>query len=174
MADPFIYISTWKIKEGKLEELKEFSRELVGHIEAREPQLIAMNTFINDEGTEMTSIQVHPDSASMESHIGVVNQILGEDMNEWLERGELIEPIRAEIFGTPGPVLQDSDGPRIKLGIPYFVKTTRIAGFTRKPAARPTGGGRDLVVFNAGKAFGQVLLLGKFHLTVDLDALGLW
>jgi len=113
---------------------------LVGHIEAREPQLIAMNTFINDEGTEMTSIQVHPDSASMESHIGVVNQILGEDMNEWLERGELIEPVRAEVFGTPGPTLWESDRPRISLGIPYFVKTTRIAGFTRKPTARQKGG----------------------------------
>ena len=135
MADPLIYISTWKIKEGKLDELKEFSREFVGHIEAREPQLIAMNTFINDEGTEMTSIQVHPDSASMESHLSVINQILGEDMNEWLERGELIEPIRAELFGTPGPALLESDRPRIEAGVPYFVKSTNIAGFTRKPAA---------------------------------------
>jgi hypothetical protein len=140
MSEPLIYISTWKIKEGKLEELKEFAREFVGHIEGREPQLIAMNTYINDEGTEMTTIQVHPDSASMDSHLGVVDQILGEDMNEWLERGELIEPIRAEIFGTPGLALLESDRPRIAAGVPYFVKSTNIAGFTRKPAARPTKG----------------------------------
>lgn len=138
MSDPLIYVSTWKIKEGKLDELKEFSRELLGHIEAREPRLIAMNVFINDAGTEMTSIQVHPDNASMESHLGVVNQILGEDMNEWVERGGLIEPVRAEIFGTPGPALLESDRPRIEAGVPYFVKSTNIAGFTRKPAARPT------------------------------------
>lgn len=85
MPAPFIILSDWEVKEGKVEELKRFQKELSAFIEAKEPQLIAFNAFLNEEGTEMTSIQVHSDAASMEqlglvkSAGGNVNWAAGEE-----------------------------------------------------------------------------------------------
>ena len=84
MSETLIYITKWKVKEGRLEDYKKFARQLTEIIEAKEPQIIAFNAFVNEEGTEMTSIQVHPNAASMDFHMQVVNQALGEEMNDWV------------------------------------------------------------------------------------------
>ena len=45
MFKPLIYISTWKIREGRLEDYKLFAKELMEHFKTREPQLIAFNMY---------------------------------------------------------------------------------------------------------------------------------
>ena len=69
MSKPLIFVSTWKIREGRLEDYKQFAKELIEHIQKKEPQLIAFNMYFNEDETEMTSIQVHPDTASMDFHM---------------------------------------------------------------------------------------------------------
>ena len=60
MTAPFIVIRTFTIKEGKLEGFKQFLRELFKFIETNEPHLLAINASVNEDGTEVTFIQVHP------------------------------------------------------------------------------------------------------------------
>ena len=122
MSTPFIYISTWKIKEGKLGDFKRFTREFVENVRVKEPQLIAFNVFLSEDGTEMTSIQVHPDSASMDFHLQVVNQVLGAEMLEWIERADFVEPKHFEIYGTPSAGLLESDEPLVEAGVAHSVK----------------------------------------------------
>jgi hypothetical protein len=43
-------------------------------IEAGEPRLLAFNEYVNADRTEVTVVQVHPDAASMEFHMGVVRE----------------------------------------------------------------------------------------------------
>ena len=105
MSGPFIIISNWGVKEGKLEELKRFQRELSKVVEEKEPQLIAFNAFLNEEGTEMTSIQVHPDAASMDFHLKVIQEHLGEAMSAV---AEFAEPRGMQYYGTPPESLQAS------------------------------------------------------------------
>ncbi|MCI0555486.1 MAG: hypothetical protein L0287_31455 [Anaerolineae bacterium] len=134
MSEPLIFISTWRIKEGRLEDYKQFTRRLMEIIEAKEPQLIAFHAFINEDGTEMTSIQVHPDAASMDFHMQVVTQALGEEMGEWVKRADFLEPKHIEIYGTPSAGLLEADRPLVESGIPRNIKPLRIAGFTRSLA----------------------------------------
>jgi len=134
MFKPFIYMSTWKIKEGRLEDWKRFTRELVENIEAKEPQLIAFNIFLNEDETEMTSIQIHPDAASIDFHMQVLQQVLGGDMNEWVERAGFLEPKHIEIYGTPSAAVLEADRPRVEAGIVRRIKPLHIAGFTRSTA----------------------------------------
>jgi hypothetical protein len=42
MAAPFIFINTYAIGEGKLEDFRQFLRELFKVIEANEPRLLAL------------------------------------------------------------------------------------------------------------------------------------
>ncbi len=71
MPEPIVYIDSSEIREGKLEELKAAIGELVQFVRANEPQLISYNFYLNEDGTRMTVVAVHPDSASMEFHMKV-------------------------------------------------------------------------------------------------------
>ena len=128
MSKPLIYISTWKIKEGRLEDYKRFVKELMELVETKEPQLIAFNVFFNEDETEMTSIHVHPDAASMDFHMQVMAQVVGEDMVEWIERADFLGPKHIEIYGTPSAALLEADQPLVDAGIPVASNLYTLPG----------------------------------------------
>ena len=130
MSKSLIFISTWKIREGRLEDYKQFAKEFMEHVKAKEPQLIAFN----EDETEMTSIQVHPDAASVDFHLQVLAKVIGEDMIEWIDRADFLEPKHIEIYGTPSAKLLEADQPFVDAGIPQSVKPMHFAGFTRPTA----------------------------------------
>ena len=134
MTKPLIFVSTWKIREGRLEDYKKFAKEFMEHVKTREPQLIAFNMYFNKAETEMTSIQVHPDAASMDFHLQVLAKVIGEDMIEWIDRADFLEPKHIEIYGTPSAKLLEADQPFVDAGIPQSVKPLHFAGFTRSAA----------------------------------------
>jgi quinol monooxygenase YgiN len=71
MGEPFIYVGTYKIKAGKADEARQRIAELVDFVETNEPRMIAFHCFLDEEGSKMSVVQVHPDSASMEFHLQV-------------------------------------------------------------------------------------------------------
>jgi hypothetical protein len=125
MSEPLIVTSTFRVKEGKLEELKRYYKRILEIVEANEPQLIAFHGFLNEDGTEMTSIQVHPDTASMDFHMQVLRENWDESFSEY---GEMLEVISVEYYGTaPESALEmDLQG---EWGL--SLKPIHIAGFTR-------------------------------------------
>jgi hypothetical protein len=135
MSAPLISITTASIKEGRLDDVKQFAERYVASIETREPQIIAINIFLNEDETEMTSIQVHPTPASMDSHMEVLNEVLGEDMAEWVERADFLEIKHIEIYGPPSEALLKADQQWVDSGaITRKIKPVHVAGFTRTPA----------------------------------------
>ena len=71
MSRPLVYVDTSAVHQGALEELKGAIDELVRFVEAGEPQLIAYNVYLNDDGSQVTVVHVHADSASLEDHMDV-------------------------------------------------------------------------------------------------------
>ena len=70
--DPcFISIATNRLKEEKLEAEGSRAADLCAFIEANEPQLLAFNEYVNDDGSEVAVVQVHPDAASIELHTSI-------------------------------------------------------------------------------------------------------
>jgi quinol monooxygenase YgiN len=74
MSEPIIYIDTSEVREGKLEELKTAMNELVKVVQANEPRLILYNVYLQEDGTRMIVVHVHPDSASLELHMKVAGR----------------------------------------------------------------------------------------------------
>jgi hypothetical protein len=70
-SEPLVYIDTSEVREGALEELKVAIAGLVEFIEESEPQLLAYTVYLSDDGTQMTVVHVHTDSASLERHLEV-------------------------------------------------------------------------------------------------------
>jgi hypothetical protein len=85
MSGPFIFIATNRLREGKLAAERERTADLTSFIEANEPQLLAFNEYANEEGTEVSVVQVHPDAASMELHMEVVAERAARAYAETLE-----------------------------------------------------------------------------------------
>jgi len=129
MSQPFAYIGTWTIKPGKEEEAKKFLSDHVAFIEANEPRLIAFHAYFNEEGNTASVVQVHPDSASMETHM----QVLAEHMGAAFE---IIDTILSEQYYGP---MSESLSQTLAQWETSGVKVTKMplyeAGFTRTNAA---------------------------------------
>src|SRR5215203_3942546 len=67
MVVPLIFVTTITLKEGKLEDFKHYSEQMGKFVEENEPRIIHFEQYINEDGTEMTSVQIHPDEDSMRS-----------------------------------------------------------------------------------------------------------
>jgi quinol monooxygenase YgiN len=66
-----INVFAYTIKPGKEEEARERIGELVEFVETNEPRMIAFHVYLDEAGSTLSIVQVHPDSASMEFHMQV-------------------------------------------------------------------------------------------------------
>jgi hypothetical protein len=71
LPEPIVYIDSSEILDGNLDEVRSLMDELVLFVYANEPQLISYDFFLTEDGTRMTVVAIHPDSASMELHMDI-------------------------------------------------------------------------------------------------------
>jgi hypothetical protein len=71
MAGPLVYIDTSEVRDGAAKSIRGSIDELVAFIGTREPELLAYGVYLTDDGTRMTVVHVHTDSASLECHLEV-------------------------------------------------------------------------------------------------------
>ncbi len=72
--------------------------ELVEFVRANEPRPIIYQMFLDQDGTMMTVIQVHPDSESMEFHMEAAASIFPRF-------SDLLTLFRIDIYGEPSDEL---------------------------------------------------------------------
>jgi quinol monooxygenase YgiN len=128
MSQPFIFVGTHKIKEGKLEEYKKQLQEVVEVVETNEPRLIAFNFYVDEDADRVSGVQVHPDAASMEFHMKVVGEHI-RAAYDYIEKTESID-----VFGKPTDALLGMLRQTAPPGTPLRVMPIHEAGFTRTNA----------------------------------------
>jgi hypothetical protein len=128
MAEPLIFINTYKLKEGKLEGYKEAAREWFAWNQAGHPRLLHHEAYAGEDGTEVTNIQVHPDSDSMELQMQLVADVHGkwQEFIDWSTMTILL-------CGTPSDVLLKGLQQVAGSGVPVTIKSP-VDGFSRLPA----------------------------------------
>jgi hypothetical protein len=129
MSEPFIFIGTHTIREGKLEDFKKQWRELLDVVEVKEPRLIAFNAYVNEDGTELTVVQVHPDADSMLFHMQVARDHISEAYQSVLEKTK-----RIDIYGKPNDTALEMIRQLAESEVPLSVKANHLGGFTRSSA----------------------------------------
>jgi hypothetical protein len=130
MAEPFIFIGTYGIKEGKLEEFKRYWPQFVDFVEESEPRLIAFNAYVDEDGGEVGIVQVHPDVDSMEFHMKLIREHVEQAFGDFL-----VDTVGMQIYGA----ITDSALETMRqLGSSEAldVKPHGIGGFTRSAAER--------------------------------------
>jgi hypothetical protein len=125
MSTPLIVISKFCVRSGRLEDLKRYYRKILDIVEANEPQVIAFHGFLNENATEMTSIQVHPDAASLDLHMQVLRDNWDESFGEY---SQMMDVVSVEYYGTPPESALEMDG---QGDWSLSVQPVHIHGFTR-------------------------------------------
>lgn len=92
MSDPIVYIDRSRIRTGKVADLEAAIDELVGFIEAEEPQLLHYGFYFDEDRSKMTVVAVHPDPASVELHMEV-------GASAFARFAEFIEMESIEVYG---------------------------------------------------------------------------
>jgi hypothetical protein len=131
MAEPVVYVSTWKIKEGKFDAYAGFHERLANTVWDLEPRVAAFLAFANDDGTEVTGIHVFPDADALDRHVGVLAErvgVLAEDMGVVMD---LLGPGHIDVYGMRPKRALAMDRPLEDSGVPFTVKTRFVGGFTR-------------------------------------------
>jgi hypothetical protein len=132
LSDVIVYVDVSEVREGALDELKAGLKNLVDFIEAKEPRLIAYNVYFSADGTRMTVVNVHPDSASLEYHMEVAGPLFRRFV-------ELVTLSSIRIYGEPSEkaLKQAHEKARLLGGGAVEVDAlhagfTRLAGHTAK------------------------------------------
>jgi hypothetical protein len=127
MSGPFIFIATSRLKAGKLDDERTRVPGLVDFIEANEPRLLAFNEYVNDDGTEVAVVQVHPDAASMAFHMQVVADRAASAYAETVDATTGVQ-----VLGTPSNPVVEMLARQAGAGVPLSVKPPHhLGGFTR-------------------------------------------
>jgi quinol monooxygenase YgiN len=125
MSGTIVYIDTSDVREGALEELKAAVEELVVFVEENEPRLLAYNVYFSDDGTRITVVHVHPDSASLEYHMEVAGPVFRRFV-------ELVTLSSVHIYGEPSErVRQQAHEKAQLLGRGAVEVAVLHAGFSR-------------------------------------------
>jgi hypothetical protein len=134
-AQPFVYIGTYRLKEGQLEVFKQSCGGLVEFVESNEPRMIAFNVYASKDGTEVSVVQVHPDADSMLFHM----QLLHEHIASAYDEDSALDVTTSnQIYGTPTEAVLEMIR-QIDPGVPLIVKPDQLGGFARCAAEQAIG-----------------------------------
>jgi hypothetical protein len=95
-----LVVDSSDIRPGKLAEVKAGVEELVAFVEANEAEPLAYDIYFDEAGTQMTVVQIHPDSASLERHMTIAGPI-------FRRFAALLTLARVDVYGGPSEAALD-------------------------------------------------------------------
>ena len=130
MSGPILVVDSSDIREGKLEEVKAGVDELVAFVEANEAEPLAYDIYFDEGRAQMTVVQIHPDSASLERHLTVAGPV-------FRRFADLLTLGRVDVYGRVSEAaLEQLRGKAQLLGNAAVVVHELYSGFSRFAADR--------------------------------------
>ena len=130
MSSPILVVDSSDIREGKLEEVKAGVEDLVAFVEANEAEPLAYDIYFDEAGAQMTVVQIHPDSASLERHLAVAGPV-------FRRFADLLTLGRVDVYGRISEAaLEQLRGKAQLLGNAAVVVHELHSGFSRFAADR--------------------------------------
>lgn len=123
MSGPLIFISHSKVKPGKLEAYQAHSKEATELVESEEPRMIAFNFYASEDETDVSTVQVHPDSESLDIHLKLFAERLRDRVSEALDTYEI------NVYGRPNDAVLEFLGQMP--GVRVRVQPMHEGGFLR-------------------------------------------
>jgi quinol monooxygenase YgiN len=129
MPEPIVFVSHFRVKEGKLNELQHHSREILEMVEAEKVRTTAQLAYLDATGTKLSFVHVFTDADTMDLHFQGA-----EDRSR--AAYEFMDPAGWEIYGAPSAAaLQMMREAAKSASVPLTVETEYLGGFLRTESA---------------------------------------
>jgi quinol monooxygenase YgiN len=124
MSEPIVFISHFKVKEGKLDSLKQQIQTVTEQIKANKPGTVVFLQYLNEEGTELSIVHMFPDTESYDRHLeGVAERAKAAF--------ETIALTRREVYGLPGDKALAITKPPDGSGVTFRLMPQLAGGYIR-------------------------------------------
>lgn len=100
MAEPFVFINTYRIEPGNVEQYTRDAQEVVELVAAKEPKMLYFGIHLSEDGAAATTVQVHADAGNMAYHMELVGDHIRRSA-EYLD----FSTMRIEVCGDPPEAL---------------------------------------------------------------------
>jgi hypothetical protein len=125
MSEPIVFISHFRVKEGKLDAYTKLQRDTATLLLAEKPRTLVYLAYLTGNGEQVTILHGFADAESMDLHVQGV----------W-ERAkvafELLQPDGWEIYGKPSePVVDQMREAAATFGVSLTLQPEYVAGFLR-------------------------------------------
>jgi hypothetical protein len=124
MSDPLIFATTHEVNEGELQRITDLSKEFSDLVETSDTGLLAFHFHLGADQRTISNVQVHRDAASMEAYLPIVGEKIAAAL-------ALSRTLTIDVFGEPGPILQEVLRHNEEQGVHVRVMPTHLHGFTR-------------------------------------------
>ena len=129
MPEPVVFLSHFKVREGKLDELKRLVGEVERSLREDKPRTAAWLVYLDEDGTKVSFVHCFPDADSMDLHFE------GSD-ERTAAVYEFVEPAGFEIYGRPSEqALQTMREAATGSGVSLRVQPGSLGGFLRMEPA---------------------------------------
>ena len=125
MSEPVVFISHFKVKEGKVDELRRLAGEVERSLREDKPRTAAWLVYLNEDGTRVSFVHCFPDAPAMDLHFE------GSDERS-VAVYEFVEPDGFEIYGRPSDeALETMRQAAAGSGVSLRVLPDHVGGFLR-------------------------------------------
>ncbi|HEY3072481.1 MAG TPA: hypothetical protein VGJ46_06655 [Candidatus Limnocylindrales bacterium] len=125
MAEPIIFITHFRVKEGMLDQVRQMTASVMPRMEAEKPQTLLMHAYLDEAAERGSIIHMFGSPASMDAHF--------EGADERSRAAyESIVPEGWEIYGAPSQAALDqmrTEAARAGVGLRY--EPEQMGGFIR-------------------------------------------
>jgi len=125
MAEAIAFISHFRIKPGKLEEVRAAIGAVAAQLAAAKPRTTAFLAYVDENGQRLSIVHLFPDAAAMDLHVeGAADRSKAAY--------ELFEPAGWEIYGTPSKAARETiERNAADAGVTLTVEPDALGGFLR-------------------------------------------
>ena len=124
MSGPIVFISHFRIKEGKLDDFKQHAQMVREHIKTNKPGTVAFLQYLNEDETELSILHIFLDAEAYDRHLeGLAERVKGSF--------EFIEPVRRELYGMPNEQALRMSKPPDGSGMTFDHKPKLMGGYIR-------------------------------------------
>ena len=130
MSEPVVYLSTWRIKEGRIADYRRFFAEAVKALRGPDRDVLAFYAFANADGTEITNVHVYPDAETLDRHMAILAEQMGILPATLRSVLEFMEPLGVQVYGAPSGQAASMDQGMKDSGVPFTGKEEFVGGFS--------------------------------------------
>ena len=125
MTQPIVLVTRSRVKEDRLEEFDTFFRERIPVISFGDPGIVALLSYLSEDGRELHIVHVFPHADAFDAHL-----------NEAEERtrlaGHYLEGLAWEIYGAPSKeALQGLQARAMENGVDITFYPDNFGGYLR-------------------------------------------